>query len=152
MISIKKSSCADTRTCDWAKVTEDALGEASRSHIHDVRAGMALLCEKIEAAARRHDHTKLSALKEFHADFKTGFKNTGWWTMHQREERHHFNNPAFVREDVNLIDVLEQIVDGVMAGMARSGEYRCEEPPAELLLKAYRNTAKLLLDSVEVIK
>ena len=43
-----------------------------------------------------------------------------------------------------------KITDGVMAGMARSGEYRIEEPSAELLLKAYRNTAKLLLNNVNV--
>ena len=37
-----------------------------------------------------------------------------------------------------------------MAGMARSGEYRYEPLSDELLQKAYRNTAKLLLDNVEI--
>jgi hypothetical protein len=101
-------------------------------------------------AGVEHDRTKIEKIDEFHADFATGFEKTDWWVMHQKEERHHFNSPEFVREDVNLIDVLEQIVDGVMAGLARSGQYRCEPVSAELLQKAYANTAKLLIANVEV--
>jgi hypothetical protein len=42
------------------------------------------------------------------------------------------------------------ITDGVMAGMARSGEYRKEEIPDSLLRKAFDNTIELLLRNVEV--
>ncbi len=42
------------------------------------------------------------------------------------------------------------IVDGVMAGLARSGEYRKEEVPDELLRKAFNNTIDLMLRNVEV--
>lgn len=150
MIKISKSNTADTRTCDWSKVSPEELLASSERHIEDVKKGMKVLAEMILLAAERHDHTKISRLKEFHDDFKTGFKRTGWWEMHQKEERHHFNTPSFIRDDVNLIDVLEQIVDGVMAGMARSGKYRCEPLTNELLQKAYSNTAKLLLDLVQV--
>lgn len=149
-IKISKSSTADTRTCDWSKVTEEELLLASRLHIADVGLGMRLLAEKLLQAAEKHDHTKISGIAEFHADFKTGFSQTDWWLMHQKEERHHFNDPALVQDDVSLLDVIEQIVDGVMAGMARSGEYRSEPISDELLQKAYRNTVKLLLDRVEV--
>ena len=38
-----------------------------------------------------------------------------------------------------------------MAGMARSGKYRKEIPDVKLLLKAYENTAKLLLENLEII-
>jgi hypothetical protein len=72
--------------------------------------------------------------------------------MHQKVERHHLKNKEFIQDDVNLIDVLEQIIDGVMAGLARSGEYKQEEMPAELLEKAYKNTVSLILKNVEVVK
>lgn len=150
MIMIKKSPTADTRTCDWSKVTEEELQKASLQHIDDVNLGLRYLALLLTLAAHNHDYTKISHLTKFHRDFKTGFKDTGWWEMHQKTERHHFNNPEFVREDVNLIDVLEQIVDGVMAGMARSGKYRHEPIPSDLLQKAYANTAKLLIEQIVV--
>jgi hypothetical protein len=120
-------------------------------HIGDVQEGLLFLAKKLLAAAAKHDHTKLSKLDDFWADFITGFEQNGWWKMHQKEERHHFNSPEYVREDVNLVDVLEQIVDGVMAGLARSGTYRNEPVSNELLQKAYANTARLLIRNVEVL-
>lgn len=150
-IIIKKSNTADTRTCDWTKITKEQLLESSKSHIEDVRKGILALIDELQTAAIKHDHTKIESIDLFHADFKTGFKNTTWWEMHQRVERHHFNNSEFAQDDINLIDVLEQIIDGVMAGMARSGTYRKEVPSPELLVKAYENTAKMLLDKIEVL-
>jgi len=149
-IVIKKSECADTRTCDWSKVTKEQLLKNSKMHIADVKKGLNYLKEFLEYAASTHDITKTGYIDEFHSDFKTGFKKTGWWKLHQQVERHHFNTKKYIQKDINLIDVLEQIVDGVMAGMARSGKYRNETPSPKLLLKAYKNTAKLLLDNVEV--
>ena len=120
-------------------------------HISDVRQGMQFLINEMKFASRNHDYTKIENIDEFFSDFQSNFKKTGWWKMHQKIERHHFNTPKYIQKDVNLIDILEQITDGVMAGMARSGEYRIEEPDTELLLKAYRNTAKLLLKNLEVV-
>lgn len=150
MIKIKKSSTADTRTCEWSTVTKEQLLKASEQHIDDVNKGMLYFIHKLQTAAVNHDTTKISHIDQFHEDFKTGFEKTDWWEMHQKEERHHFKTPEFIQDDINLVDVIEQIVDGVMAGMARSGEYRYEPLPDELLQKAYKNTAKLLLDNVEV--
>lgn len=124
--------------------------KASLQHINDVRQGLGYLSELLAIAAHNHDQTKVVRLAEFYRDFKTGFKDRGWWEMHQKAERHHFGIPEFVQEDVNLIDVLEQIVDGVMAGLARSGKYRCEPVSNELLQKAYANTAKLLIDNIQI--
>lgn len=149
-IIIKKSEVADTRTCDWTKVSKEQLFEASKSHKKDVLNGAIFLCEMLRRAGEDHDKTKLSEIDWFYDDFKTGFERKGWWEMHQKEERHHFNNGEHIQDDVNLIDVLEQIIDGVMAGLARSGEYRKEMPSPELLMKAYENTAKLLIENVEV--
>lgn len=151
MIEIKKSTTADTRTCDWSKVTEDQLLEASKQHIGDVAQGLSAFATMLLEAAEKHDHTKISHIKEFHDDFKTGFKTTYWWQMHQEIERHHFNEPKYIKKDINLLDVLEQITDGCMAGMARSGQYRQEFISPELLLKAYMNTVNLLLNSIKVV-
>lgn len=149
-IVISPSETADTRTCDWSRVSKEQLLNSSKQHISDVSQGLYFLIDKIKKTAQKHDFTKINNIEDFYNDFKTGFKNTYWWNMHQQEERHHFNTKEFIKEDVDLIDVLEQIVDGVMAGMARSGQYREEIPDTELLLRAYRNTIRLLLDNLEV--
>jgi len=150
MIEIEKSPTADTRTCDWSKVTKNELFDASKKHIDDVRQGLRLFRDKLDEASRQHDWSKILKIHEFHEDFKTGFKTTKWFQMHQREERHHLQDKNFVQDDVNLIDIIEMITDCVMAGMARSGEYRKEEVSDELLRKAFDNTIKLLLDNVKV--
>jgi len=151
-IKIKKSACADTRTCDFSKVTKEELLKNSKMHIKDVQKGLEFLISLLGQAGVKHDWTKLACIDSFHSDFKTGFEQTFWWEAHQEKERHHFNTEKYIQDDVNLIDVLEQIVDGVMAGMARGGEYRCEPIDDKLLQKAYKNTAKLLLDNLEVKK
>lgn len=55
-------------------------------------------------------------------------------------------------EDVNLIDVLEMIVDCVMAGMARTGNVYPLDIKNEVLRKAFDNTVELLKRNVEVIE
>lgn len=150
MITIKKSSVADTRTCDFTKVTKEILEHATRSHINDVHEGITFLQNLLDTVKEKHDYTKLSELEGFFNAFKTGFEDKSWWILHQEKERHHFNTPEFIPDDINLIDVLEQIIDGVMAGLARSGEYRFEPLPNELLQKAYVNTANLLISNIKV--
>ena len=59
---------------------------------------------------------------------------------------------TIICHDVNLIDVIEYIVDGAMAGMARSGKYRKEEIPKGLLEKAFNNTIELLLSEIVIEK
>jgi hypothetical protein len=150
MIKIKKSQTADTRTCDWSKVTKEQLLESTQSHLSDIRKGFDFFIYKMMQQSAMHDLTKLSHIDDFYRNFKTGFKEKDWWELHQEKERHHFNDPRFIQDDINLIDVLDQIIDGVMAGMARSGTYRQENISPELLLKAYHNTVKLLLAEVVV--
>jgi hypothetical protein len=106
--------------------------------------------ERLFYAGAHHDYTKLCKLDDFHNDFKTGFKVQDWFEMHKREERHHINYPEGVRDDVNLIDVLEHIADCVMAGMGRSGTVYTLELPSELLQKAFINTVELLKSRVVV--
>lgn len=91
-IYIKKSTTADTRTCDWSKVTKEQLLEASLQHISDIKAGFKFFIYMMHRQSELHDLTKISH------------------------------------------------IDGCMAGMARSGEYRQEFISPDLLVTAYKNT------------
>ena len=104
----------------------------------------------IGIAARTHDTDKLTDIDGFHADFVTGFKQTGWWDRHRKLNRHHLNMLDGVPEDVNLIDVLDFIADCVMAGMARSGSVYVLSLPPDLLERAFQNTVVLLKSQVVV--
>ena len=151
MIKIKKSTCADTRSCDWSKVTKEQLYQNSISHIKDVQqAGAFFQCE-IAKQFDIHDHTKLGNIDEFHKDFSCGFKTQDWYDMHKATERHHLETPDGIRDDVNLIDVLECVADCVMAGMGRSGTVRPSGISDETLRKALNNTVEMLASQVVVI-
>lgn len=150
MISIGKSETADTRTCDFANVTRDTLLVSSIQHIGDVNQALALFAGELLRAAGRHDYDKLSDIDGFHADFVTGFKQTGWWTRHRQLNRHHLTMADGIRDDVNLIDVLDFIADCVMAGMARSGSVTPLNLSPELLERAFQNTVELLKAEIVV--
>jgi hypothetical protein len=147
MIKVNKSSTADTRTCDWSV---DELLEASGEHIRDVRRAMATFASHIVKQAMDHDFTKVDEINQFHSDFSTGFKTTIWWDNHRKVERHHLSHADGVRDDVNLIDVLEYIADCVMAGKARSGTVTPLVIEPSVLVRAFENTWKELADNVEV--
>jgi len=150
MIHIQKSETADTRTCDWSKVTEDKLLESSKQHIGDIEKGLDFFCNKLKEASKIHDFDKITEIKWFHEDFKTGFKKTGWWDNHRKVNRHHIDKSDGVPEDVNLIDVIDHITDCVMAGMARSGSVYELKLDNNLLQKAFSNTVELLKNNVTV--
>ena len=150
MITIQKSPTADTRTCDVTKVTREVLVDSSRKHIQDVQFGLAYFRQKLTEAGAAHDYTKLERMDQFFADFKTKFEQHSWWDAHQKLERHHLASPTGIREDVDLIDVLEFITDCVMAGMARSGSVYELKLPAEVLEKAFQNTVAKLKAEVVV--
>lgn len=150
MITIKKSATADTRTCDFANTSVETLLESSKQHIRDVQQAMEFLGEKLHDAATVHDADKLTDILWFHADFVTGFKNTGWWDNHRKINRHHLSQADGVPEDVNLLDVLEYVSDCVMAGMARSGSIYPITLSDEVLQRALANTVNLLKSQVKV--
>lgn len=150
MIKIQKSKTADTRSCNFSNVSKATLLSSSYQHIHDVRNGLMFFTDMIMIAGHKHDETKLYAIDSFHADFVTGFKTQDWYTMHKEVERHHIGSPDGVRDDVNIVDLLEHIVDCVMAGMGRTGEVFPIELPNELLQKIVKNTVELLKSQIEV--
>lgn len=151
MITIKKSTVADTRSCDFTKVSKDELYEASRQHIGDVRDALWFFMELLKKAGQVHDQDKLTDINSFHEDFIGGFKSTAWWDRHRKLNRHHLMAPDGVPEDVNLVDVLDFISDCVMAGKARTGEVYPLEIPPEVLMRAFKNTVELLTANVQVI-
>lgn len=151
-IHIKESKTADTRTCDVSKVSKEQLLISSKQHIDDVAKGMLFFETMLGAASLKHDHDKISGIDSFHADFLTKFEKHDWWDNHKEISRHHLLDDAPIPDDVNLIDVLEMIVDCVMAGMARSGDVCPLEIPADVLLKAFNNTADLLKSNIIIEK
>jgi len=150
MITITKSKTADTRTCDFANTSKETLLMSSRTHIGDVVKALAFFSSKLIEAAGEHDYDKLTDIDGFHADFVTGFAQTGWWDNHRRIHRHHLAQEDGVPKDVNLIDIIEYISDCVMAGMARSGNVYDLQMTHELLGRAFANTVDLLKSQVVV--
>ena len=150
MIKIKQSTTADTRTCDYTKVSKETLLASSEQHIYDVRLALDFFRWLIFEAERRHDTDKITDIDGFHADFVTGFKQTGWWDRHRKLNRHHLTQEDGVPADVNLIDVLDFIADCVMAGMGRSGSVYPLKLSPELLERAFQNTVEMLKSEVVV--
>lgn len=152
MIQIQPSPTADTRTCDFKAVTREELYRSSERHIDDVQQALAFFRAKLREAAEHHDTDKLTDIAGFHADFVTGFAQTAWWDRHRKLNRHHLDHADGVPADVNLIDVLDMIADGVMAGAARSGVDKVYQPKVSdaVLRQAFDNTFRLLLDQVVV--
>lgn len=150
MITVSKSQTADTRTCDYTQVTKETLYASSEQHIADVREALKFFMARLWNASVDHDPDKLTDIDGFHADFVTGFKQTGWWDRHRQLNRHHLTQADGVPEDVNLIDVLDFIADCVMAGMARSGSVYPLALKPELLERAFQNTVELIKREVVV--
>lgn len=150
-IIVSKSPTADTRTCDYSKVSKETLLASSHQHIEDVREALRYFGSLLRKASDNHDFDKITDIDGFHRDFLTGFKVTEWWDKHRHLNRHHLQEADGVRPDVNLIDVLDFIADCVMAGMARSGEVYDLKLPPELLERAFQNTVGLLKAQVVVV-
>ena len=150
MIEISKSPTADTRTCDFTKVSIETLYRGSHLHILDVRRALGFFRWMLDDAAARHDFDKLSDIEGFHKDFATGFKVTEWWDRHRQLNRHHLLQADGVPQDVNLIDVLDMIADCVMAGMARAGSVYPLTISDEVLRAAFNNTVETLKAQIRV--
>jgi len=152
MITIKKSETADTRTCDFSKVSKEQLYKSSMQHRGDIQQGAQFFKDLLDNAADSHDIDKLSDIDGFHRDFLTGFKQTEWWDNHRKINRHHLLQDDGVPKDVNLIDVLDMIIDCVMAGMGRSGSVYALDISPDILMKSFQNTVELLKSQIIVEK
>lgn len=153
-IRIHLSPTADSRTCSYQDVSKNDLLVSTSYHIDDVRKGIFFFQELLSHRALSHDHTKISHIDMFYEDFRTGFLKQDWYNLHKERERHHLKmscQQSYGEHGINLIDILENIIDGVMAGMARSGSYTYEPISPELLQMAVANTASMLLNVIEVV-
>lgn len=153
-IVIHPSPSADTRSATH-EVTIAELKESTEKHIDDVKKGMAFFCKLLRKAGEDHDWTKIHYLPSFYKQFseaqKSGVWGNGWYDkIHVKQERHHLNDR--VPSKVNLIDVIEHIVDCVMAGKARAGEFKPDVLGAGVLEQAYINTQEMLAEAVTVEK
>jgi hypothetical protein len=151
MIEIKPSPTADPRTCDFKNTSKETLIESSKQHIEDVINGFEFLINKMREQIKNHDFDKLTDIETFYKDFKVNFETTEWWDNHRKINRHHLFQSDGIPKDVNLIDVLETIVDCVMAGKARTGYVYPLNISNELLQKAFTNTVELMINNVEVV-
>lgn len=154
MIDIKFNPNADTRTSNGVP-SQEALMAATDEHITHIQKALAIFSRIMERAGETHDFTKKAYSEEFYDELTTlkpgdEFKNGKWYGLHISRERHHLLSKA--PEDVNLVDVLEYISDGVVAGYARSGSVYDITIPDELLQKAFRNTVELLKGQVKLVK
>lgn len=154
-IVIRRTRNADSRTAD-ENMNRDTLLDDTTEHIRNVKDGMNYLSLLLRVAGSNHDFTKMKYFDEFARNVLAGhtdeeFINADWYQKHIFEERHHLN--ANCPPDVNLIDVLEMIVDCVMAGKGRSGHitpsYLILQDPS-ILERAYWNTIRLLDENVYV--
>ena len=150
-IEISKSPTADTRTCEVSEVGIYQLRESSKHHIEDVRKGINFFKGLMDEAASKHDWDKLEDLEGFYKDFKNDFKTDAWYQNHLKVNRHHLMSEEGVPEDVNLIDVMEMVVDCVMAGLSRSGDVYDLEVSSDVLQKSLKNTVDLLKSVVKVV-
>jgi len=151
MIKIKKSKTADSRTCDFAKVSKETLIASTRQHIEDVRKAMNMFCNMIIDSAIVHDKHKLETIDDFHKAFVNGFEDDTWYKDHVKKSRHHISNQKDVDMDtITMVDVLEYISDCVMAGMARTGKVYDITLPPEVLNQAFKNTVEMLINNVKV--
>ena len=150
MITIDKSITAYTRSYDVTKVSKEQLYASSVQHIADVLKGIQFFQRMLYEAAEVHDADKLTDIDQFYSDFITNFDSTVWWSNHKKTNRHHLLTNEGVPDDVNLIDVLEMIVDCVMAGKARSGQVYPLHIPVDVLQEAFNNTVTLLINEVQV--
>lgn len=154
-IKINNTCNADGRTA--TDLNSETLLESTNEHRRNVRDGMDYIAELIHERGLKHDYTKVgSYFPLFNDTVMQGlsneeFEKSEWKQLHLHQERHHLNGNVPI--DVNLIDVIEMLVDVVMAGNGRSGHvssYYCKIRDLAILERAYWNTIKLLDDVVEV--
>lgn len=150
VIKVKRNGLGDSRTADHMP-TYSEFQQANDDHIKDVSNAMELLADMMLNAGEKHDWSKKALEGDFYRDmclaiqdpdFK--FEEAPWYQMHIKTERHHVTKHC--KDDVNLIDIMEHLVDCVCAGKARNpdGKLYPVTISSEILQKAVANTVKLL--------
>lgn len=152
---MRKVVVKKTENPEYGYNSKEQLLRDTNQHRQDVGKVLGELSLYLFERGVAHDWSKLAFFEQFSQDTlerqdTPDFKSRPWYKIHTIKERHHVN--ANVPEDVDLIDLLEMIVDCVVAGKTRSGEVNNDF----LILKdniledAYWNTVKKITDTVIV--
>ena len=152
---MRKVIVKKTENPEYGYNSKEQLLRDTNQHRQDVGNVLGELSLYLFERGVAHDWSKLAFFEQFSQDTlerqdTPDFKSRPWYKIHTTKERHHIN--ANVPEDVDLIDLLEMIVDCVVAGKTRSGEVNNDF----LILKdniledAYWNTVKKITDTVIV--
>ena len=151
--TLKTIKITKTNNPEYGYENKEELLTETKQHIQDVGGVMTMLGYELADRGGKHDWTKLEYFPQFAQDTlerltTPEFKARDWYKIHTVKERHHIN--ANVPENVNLIDILEMIVDCVVAGKTRSGhvDKKFLEIPNTILEDAYWNTVELIEDTV----
>jgi len=154
MIKLKHRRNVNTQRV-VGEVGKETLLNDSRRHKGDVNKAIQWMAERLINIGTKHDWTKIEHIDELYADFsatqdgfQADFKEMHWFKDLHLQERHHLTDRC--PEDVNLFDVMEKIADSVTAGIARNGSVYDDNIAPEILVKAYHNTMKLLINEIEV--
>ena len=154
---MRKVIVKKTENPEYGYNSKEQLLRDTNQHRQDVGKVLGELSLYLFERGVAHDWSKLAFFEQFSQDTlerqdTPDFKSRPWYNIHTTEERHHVN--ANVPEDVDLLDLLEMIVDCVVAGKTRSGEVNNDF----LILKdniledAYWNTVKKITDNIIVEK
>ena len=150
VIKVKRNGLGDSRTAGHMPTFQE-FQEANDSHIQDVSNVMELFADMILNAGSQHDWTKKKYEGDFYRDMclaiqdpDFNFEEAPWYQMHIATERHHITKHC--KDDINLVDILEHLVDCVCAGKARNstGKVYPVKIDDDILRKAVANTVKLL--------
>lgn len=150
---IQKTIIKKTSNPEYGYENIDTLKADTLQHIQDVSKIMGDIGCSIIERGFSHDWSKLEYFNEFAQDTlerqdTPDFKNREWYKIHTSHERHHIN--ACIPENVNFIDLIEMMVDCVVAGTARTGGVDKEFLiiPDEVILMSYWNTVELLIENI----
>lgn len=132
---------------------KEVLKNDTIQHQKDVANVLSMIAEHLKQIGSKHDWTKIEYFDDFANDTlerldTPDFKSREWYKIHTTLERHHIN--ARVPSDVDLFDVLEMIVDCLVAGETRGVDFN----PYFLILKsgvldkAYWNTVWKIKDNI----
>ena len=152
---LKKVTVTQTDNPEDGYDDKDKLFYDVEQHRQDVAKVMDMLSNHLHDIGVLHDWTKIQYFNDFAKDTlerqdTPDFKEREWYNIHTLYERHHIN--ANVPDDVDLFDVLECIVDCIVAGKTRSGSVNHDflVLSQSVINDAYWNTVKKIESNVIV--
>lgn len=154
---LKKVTVFQTDNPEEGYADKEKLFKDVEQHRKDVAKVMDMISDHIHDIGVRHDWTKVQYFDDFARDTlerqdTPDFKEREWYKIHTEYERHHINSR--IPEDVDLFDILECIVDCIVAGKTRSGSVNHDflVLPQSVINDAYWNTVKKIEDNIICIK